>query len=1370
MLSRHSLILIASILLILGSASLRAQVPTGKEFIVALPSVLSGPERDADKAGFYIEVLTSRTTVVTARFGDGTLIAVQTIANSNRAIFTKPYISLRRIMQNPDPYFTEIPNNSCVVITTDQPVSVQAVLDTGYRAEAYMVWPTAAYEKEYRLITYSGNVTGDGRNGFIVTAAFDNTDLYITPSVHTLGDHPPGGEYLVRLNRNDVYEVKSVNINAGALTDLTGTRIRSSKPVGVLSFSVTNLPRESPGLEGRKPIIEGLPPLGFAGTEYVILPFYGSVANIPAGTITTWSRFTPLEYNTTIDTNGVQLPGSFNPGSYVDIPVTSPLSITASRPVLGMAFAPSSDLVLFDTTAVYQGTTYPVRIPYGNPMMLWLPPANTWSSALHFGNLVISRRAPFNDPRPNTPSLNLDKMGSFSWIHFATIIVPVDAVASVRVDGASVPFTTIIPGGKYAATRLSLVGTRHVVVASQPLCALVYGFTWNDSYGTNAGVMQRGVAALSPDTLRFSTCEAMKDTAIRVFNTGTGILRIDSLRVTGLDATIITSDSLPYTFGPNGSLGVTLRVKLAPPGDFNGELRVYSDAYLAGVVAMPIVIHRDSSRLGIPSTIDLGLLGPGETTRDTTITLQNRGTAPLVITGAVVSGVGFTTVGLSLPDTIAPGGTSTIRVRLTAASDGARSGMLRLIGEPCLTPVDITLQGFKGSGAVIVAARSIDYPSLLCTIPSTIDSTLLLKNIGSEPLGIDSVRVSGPNAAEFTLLDLIDGRNLLPGDTASFRVRYTPAGVGDRRAVVTIYSNASNAPSLTTDLRARRDTAALRSVVDTVDFGTLLSCGGDTTSERSIRIRNVGTVTDTITGLDLGGIAAYSIISSTPIVVQPGTEQEVRIRFASSTPGVYTGTLRVTGSPCGVETTTLLRGRIDAPSLNIERTTVDFDTLLACDSFPSVRDLILTNNGATPDTIVSLDLAGSNLFTLTSPLPIVIPPGESDTIRITFTPTSSGRQSATAELRWGPCSGLQRITLTGWVATPLVTIDADTIDFGSIDVGDSVERSFVLRNSGDAPRTLRAIDLPSTVALQVISQSLPITLPTTLLPGDSVTITFEFRPTAADSLRSTARVHIDDPCGRASTIILLGESRPRIDFTGDIWLVVPDTVAQIDDLFSLPITIEQSRNLNVLLPTALEFVIRSRYTLFDPRLVATAIPGATATIVHDYIIGQERFLRLRLSLGTATLPDSGEIMCITALALLGDTDRTALLLDSAATETEPGRSITITPRNGTFRTLGICSVGGNRYIRLRGSLVTRIVRPNPTSGDATLEYITAHDSRVRIRIYNLYGEKVATLHDEPTTAGEHATIFHGGAMPSGAYRIEIQSDQESTSQWIIVGQ
>lgn len=169
-----------------------------------------------------------------------------------------------------------------------------------------------------------------------------------------------------------------------------------------------------------------------------------------------------------------------------------------------------------------------------------------------------------------------------------------------------------------------------------------------------------------------------------------------------------------------------------------------------------------------------------------------------------------------------------------------------------------------------------------------------------------------------------------------------------------------------------------------------------------------------------------------------------------------------------------------------------FGTVIVGESEPHI--LIVTNGGTASTTISSITTSGSEFSVSGVQLPLVLAAKESVAVTVTFKPARTGwtnvneitfvekSSSSTAQIK---AAGV------GVTAEPL-TASPTSISFGSLAVGKTVQQSIGLKNQATAKATI--------VAVGVLGSGFSVkgpTLPLTLAPGQSTTLTVFFAPKAA---------------------------------------------------------------------------------------------------------------------------------------------------------------------------------------------------------------------------------------------------------------------------------
>lgn len=72
--------------------------------------------------------------------------------------------------------------------------------------------------------------------------------------------------------------------------------------------------------------------------------------------------------------------------------------------------------------------------------------------------------------------------------------------------------------------------------------------------------------------------------------------------------------------------------------------------------------------------------------------------------------------------------------------------------------------------------------------------------------------------------------------------------------------------------------------------------------------------------------------------------------------------------------------------------------------------------------------------------------------------------------------------------------------------------------------------------------------------------------------------------------------------------------------------------------------------------------------------------------------------------------------------------------------------------------------PNPFNPSTTIDFALPEASHVDLTVYNLLGQRVATLSDEFLSAGQHTVSFNASDLSSGIYMYRLQTENHSLTR------
>ncbi len=338
----------------------------------------------------------------------------------------------------------QVVENKAIHITSNADVVVFFEAVAGNSRSEYVAIPTSELGTEYFAAAYQA------RSGFysefLVVASQNNTTVTIVPRCASIGGSPAGVPIQVLLSQGQTYQYRCANPG-----DVTGSRITSDKPVGVIAGSdCANLPGAPSNacaaqIPERDSISEMMLPVAtLYGTEFYSVP-------LPQTTGSDIVRVLAARNNTTVTaTQGAtQMTFTLNQGEFREFLNAPATRYTSAQPFSVIQYASGS----------------------------------TPGDSLEIQTIPVSAF--------NNQSFRFWVEGEGTTHKYAIVIAPNAAVSSITLDGAPVTGFVPLPGGLYQQAIVGLVTSIHLMTASQPISVLYLSRGDNSKtaigYGSLAG-------------------------------------------------------------------------------------------------------------------------------------------------------------------------------------------------------------------------------------------------------------------------------------------------------------------------------------------------------------------------------------------------------------------------------------------------------------------------------------------------------------------------------------------------------------------------------------------------------------------------------------------------------------------------------------------------------------------------------------------------------------------------------------------------------------------------------------------------------------------------------------------------------------------
>lgn len=527
--------------------------------------------------------------------------------------------------------------------------------------------------------------------------------------------------------------------------------------------------------------------------------------------------------------------------------------------------------------------------------------------------------------------------------------------------------------------------------------------------------------------------ETTKRDSITITNTGTYDLVISS---------ITTSNGL-FTFSPSGStitpgLSQKYYVTFAPlvSGFQNGIIVFNSNTaktkdtlFVNGTGVAPL--FSSSSTVSFGNVRNL-------TTKMDSVTVTNTGTSDLIISGLVSSNTLFGITNSSA--TLAPNATKKYYFTFSPLVDGLQNGTVIFShnGKKLFDTVYVNGRGV--SPLFTINKTSINYGDTRTN--SAKADAVIVTNTGTADLIISSVTSTN---IYFYAED--GSATITPGASKTFFLAFNPINVGVQSGLLIFNHNALKNKD-TVSVTGNGVKASFTPNVSTLNFGTIRT---GTTKILPVTVTNNGTLSLRIYNIN----STNSRFDAAPksVEIAPGGSSIFYATFMPIVDGEQNGMLIFGGNGNQLYDTIFVTGVGATPSIVISPRTIDFGNVTVGST---KRDSITVLNNGLVDLNINFITSSNTVFTVT-PTSGTVAMNTSKKFYVTFAPVASGFQYGDIVFTHDGSNTYDTVKVVGNGPSPTFSITPQNLDFGDVIIGQTKQKSVIVKNLGTSDLTISNI-------------------------------------------------------------------------------------------------------------------------------------------------------------------------------------------------------------------------------------------------------------------------------------------------------------------------
>jgi hypothetical protein len=519
---------------------------------------------------------------------------------------------------------------------------------------------------------------------------------------------------------------------------------------------------------------------------------------------------------------------------------------------------------------------------------------------------------------------------------------------------------------------------------------------------------------------------------------------------------------------------------------------------LSGCIGDVVSRSATLSLVASSKSISLGRVPVGKSAT-ATLSLVNKNPVAVTITQLSMTGQSFS-VGnqRNLPVSIAANSAYIVDIEFDPLVPGPTAGQLTIVTDA--SAHGTMLIGVSGVGAAVQPASKLN--AISCAAASITGAgldTCTVTISGAAPGGGFTVNLSSDNAAVNVPTTLV-----IPENATSIQFTANVSAVSNSQ-IVTLSATA-NGESENFALQLSASVPALNISAKSIAFGEVLL---NTSATQSLTLTSAGTAPVTISAATITGTAFSVSGASFPLTLSAGQSATLSVQFDPIAAAAANGQLTITSNASPSSTKTVsLAGIGEAPALSS----------FSCNSGQitgSGTDLCTVKLSASTGSGAEIVSLSSSNAAVSVPATVTVP---AKAISAQFTASVTSVESAQPAILTASAGGASinfAIQLNAYV--PSLKIGATSLAFGNVPLNTSAIQSVTLTSTGTAPVTIGAATITGT-AFSVSGATLPLTVN----PGQSATLSVQFDPAAAGSASGQLTITSNDKSGSTVIISLAG--------------------------------------------------------------------------------------------------------------------------------------------------------------------------------------------------------------------------------------------------------